>query len=361
MITIRILFVSASIISTPLLVAQSTAGGAAGAPASNPAPVLSAADAKWRELQSLLAPPQGGEARPQNPDQQNAARRELAARFARGAAAARQFVELFPEHPRALDARRAELSGLLNAAIAGDNSQEARAQSLLAELRRDERVAGRDRVKLVMQSSVLRLRPLGRDRQRFLSEYEKTSRDILAEFPDEAAAYEGFLRFATQHPDDLHGRKLAAELLSMPAPASVKAEASQYLARFDLLGKSLSKILTEAVGVETSKLDGITVVYAWASWSPGSMALAKELSSAAGGIRLIGVNLDTDVAAAKSAASAAGLAGEQIFDERGRFAPLAQALQFDSAPLAYIADRSGAIKEVSAHRGDFAAKLAALR
>lgn len=102
------------------------------------------------------------------------------------------------------------------------------------------------------------------------------------------------------------------------------------------------------------------ILYAWATTSPGSIAAAKNLArTAAAGVRVIGVNLDQDVAAAQARALSEGLSDDQLYDARGVESPLAQALKFTRPGEVYVASPRGELSSVSASRGDLTAKRGA--
>ena len=165
------------------------------------------------------------------------------------------------------------------------------------------------------------------------------------------------------HPDDAESVRIAVDLEAMPAPAAVKATAREVRERQSLVGRSLTA-LAEAAGGKDNPLAATggrgVVLYAWATWSPGSIALARRLPQLVpAGVTLIGVNLDTDLAAAKSLAQGESLPGEQLYDEHGMAGPLALALKLTAAPQLYVADKTGVIRAVTADRGNISAKLAA--
>lgn len=337
---------------------------ATGEKSDNPPPQMGAADRTWVELQARLTPPApGGKATAGDAATRALARREQAARFLQAADEARAFVEKNPGHAKTPEARRLEAKNLLQAAMAGDNSREGEAATVLQTVRGDATLPAKARLEVVALADIVRLRPLARDRVKFLAAHEKSAHGLIAEFPGEPAAYEGLLRLAESHPEDAEAIRIAGDILKMPAPDGVKTAARQLLDRQALVGKSLPALADAALGKSNliSAAEGKgTILYTWASWSPGSIAAAKNLAkNASAGVRLVGINLDQDTAAAQALAKSEGLAGEQLYDGRGLESPLAQALKLGRVGEVYVASRQGELRSVSAQRGDLTAKLGA--
>lgn len=333
-------------------------------------PLENAADPKWTELQTSLAALAPGKLpAPQNREAAEQGRRQLAAGFLRTAGMARAFSEGNPMDPRAGEARLIEARSLLQAAMAGDSpstaadpSREARVRALVDEVRRDRTMPVKTRYDLVALSEVVRLRPLLRNRVEFLKAREQSAHGLIAEFPGEAGGYEVLLQLAENHPDDAEGERVAREIGEMPAPESVKVRARCLVERQALVGRSLLEIARVALGednaIVSARGQGI-ILYTWATTSPGSISAAKFLTGRGpvAGVRLIGLNLDRDVEAARAAARNAGLPGEQICDPRGLEGPLAQALKLNRPGEVYVASPQGELRSVSASRGDLTAKL----
>ena len=332
----------------------------------NPSPTLSAADRAWLDVQMLATPlPPPANPPPQNPgpDDRSAQRRQRGERFRAAADRAKAFQQNHPDHPKAAEARQLEAKSLLNAAMAGDNSQEAHASALVTEIRHDSRLPAKLRLETVALADIVRVRPLARERERFLAAHEESARSLIAEFPGEAGGYESLLRQAQSHPEDAEAVRIARDVLKMPAPASVKDATQVFLDRHALVGQSLGDIAVAAVGktnaIAEAKGQGV-VIYTWSTKSPGSVAQARNLSKLApAGAVLVGINLDQNMEAARAFAVKESLPGVQIYDARGLDSPLAQALKLDAAPHVYVADRQGVIREISAERGDLTRKFGA--
>lgn len=327
-----------------------------------PPPAPNPADQKWAELQVLLAPPAPGDsAQPQTQEAAALARRQRLDRFLRAADEAKAFQENHPDHPMAKEARRLEARSLLWAAMTGDVSREARARNLVEEVRRDQDLPAKSRLELISLAEIVRLRPLAKERVKFLAAHEQSARGLIAEFPTEARGYEALLRLAESHPDDAESLRIAREIGTIPAPEDVKFAARTLVDRQALVGQSLPDIARAALGADNiiSSTHGRGIIlYTWATGSSGSISAAKNMAkSTAAGARLIGVNLDHDVASAQARALSEGLSGDQLYDERGLEGPLAQALKLTRPGEVYVASPRGELSSVSATRGDLTTKL----
>ena len=325
---------------------------------SNLLPTTSVIDPIGEELQAVLIPPAPDE---QDQAAQIKAQRKQADRFLSTADRAKAFRAKYPDKPEVVQAKSLEAKSLLSAALAADNSQMARTAALVADIRADPRVPAKARLEVAALSETVRLQPMMQDQNKFLAASEASVRNLIAEFPGEAGGYDALFRIAQGQSDEAKGIVLAQEVMTMPAPASVKELVQVFLDRQALVGQSLPKIANTALGSGNviSAVQGKPIIlYSWASWNPGSIAWAKNLNKLAPtGAVLIGVNLDTDPAAAKSLAQTESLPGSQVYDGRGFDSPLVRSLKLTTAVHVYVTNASGVIREVSAQRGDFTAKF----
>jgi hypothetical protein len=259
-----------------------------------------------------------------------------------------------PDHKKAGEARQLELMTLVYAARAGAAMQEERQAKLLAEVRTDKSLPAALRFEAVAACAYGALQRGERlEEKAWLGSCEQIERALVAEFPELPNGYEGLLGVARDSGDEA-GRAIVRELLKMDAvPEAVRERAQVLLDRYALIGGALDKVLPAESLKERKKDDGAgkpgpIVVYAWATWSRGSIAFGRMLSETApAGTRLIGINLDADSAAAREAASKEKLPGEILYDADAKGA-LARDLAMNSAPLAYTADADGRVLSVSA-------------
>lgn len=350
------------------LMAAAVSGAQERSVSSNPPVDVSVVDRAWLDLKALATPEPpvaaGRQIQAPSADERNARRRQMSGRFQNAATRAKEFQEAFPDDPRAREARQLEAKSLLAAAMAGDNSKEGYASTLVSEVRSDARLSAKLRLEVVALAEIVRLRQFAPDRKKFLSAHEESARSLIMEFPQESGGYESLLRQAESHPDDAEAVRIARDLEKMPAPQSIKSSAQFFLDRQALVGRSLVEIADAALGkanpLSVAEGQGM-IIYTWTVQSPGSIVQAKNLLKLAGGSSLVGINLDQDTAAAKVSADENSLPGLQIYDARGRAAPLVQALKLTSAFHVYVVDRQGLIQQVSAERGDLMGKLASAK
>ncbi len=330
------------------------AQAAADSPAVDPSLNLSPADVEWQSIRSFHRPRPPASPAPTDPAARAAARKQAAAEFIAQADRLKAFYTQHPTHQGAREARHIEALLLFYAAQSGDASQDARREELVQAIRADAKVPAAQRAEITAWSRNWEIRqqrdlePMAR-----LERYETIARGLIAEFPDVPDAYESLFNIGRSLGDE-RGRQIAEELQAMPAPAAVKARARELLDRHALQGKSLADVSKAALG-EDSALERArgraTVIYSWASWSPGSIALAKQiLATAPPGAAIIGVSLDSDVDAASALAGSEGLPGERVYDSRGREGALAQQLKLSDPGLVYTTDAGGVISSVAAGR-----------
>lgn len=348
--------VAAATLTSSVLFAQSNPPGGG---ASNGA---ATGDDQWNEITTLLTPlqPSWPAGSPTAAEQEGFLRQQ-AGRFMLAADKAGSFASANPAHAKAGEARGAEAKALLQAAMAGNSTRAERASGLVSSLRRDDRLTAKARLELVALADIVRLRPLGRDRDRFMAAHEEALRNLIAEFPGEAGGYERLLRLAENHYDDAAAVRIARDVAQMTAPAGIREAAGVILDRHALAGQSLRTIALAALGesnpISAAQNRGI-ILYTWSSAAPGSFAISKDLARMAPtGALLVGVNVDADTTAAVAVAQAEKLPGEQLYDARGFESSLAQALKLRRVGEVYVADRSGIIRSVSGRRGDLTAKL----
>lgn len=317
-------------------------------------------DPELEEIETLFRPaPRGGrDHRTNGGASQGGAASEL-----RAAANKAKAVRLrYPQgHSRAAQARRLEAKALLNAALMGDSGVTEEAVAIAEEARKDTTLPVGERFELAKLRELVRSREFIHDARQLRYQRERSAKRLIEEFPNEAGGYEALLREAENQPEGEKAASLANEILASAAPPHVKEAAQTLAERYALIGQSFREIASEALGADSPIVaagGGPTIIYAWATWSPGAIAFAKQLSQTApAGAVLVGVCLDVDVEAARSAAAATGLPGQLVFDAQGVEGVLARRLKLTAGMPVYLTDRHGSIKDVAAERGDIVAKL----
>lgn len=335
---------------TALLPGQVAAPPAAQpAATSNPAPQLAPAELAWLNVRAAMFTPDFSKQLPTEPVARRAVLADHAARFAAAADRAKEFYTKFPDHPKAGDAKTQEVQALVSAARTGDATVEGRLNTAVETYRADKSVPNKVKAQTIAAhtfNQVMRGKATKAER---LAAIESAARNLAADFPDQPQGHESLLTVALADDDEAKARKLADELLRSPSPASVKENARALLGRMDLVGKPIA---VELDGADAKKAKGaakagrVTLIYSWASWSPGSLALAAKLKQRGVNANVIALNLDDDPKAAEALATKEGLLGTVVYDERGRDGALAQRLKIKSAPQVIIVDAQGMIRDV---------------
>ena len=97
----------------------------------------------------------------------------------------------------------------------------------------------------------------------------------------------------------------------------------------------------------TVKKGAVSVIYVWGNLSEGSLAAMPKIKSAVkAGIAFIGVNVDTDLVAAKVTARRESLPGTQAYDPLGLNGGPAQQLQLGQIPAVYVVDAKGILQGI---------------
>lgn len=316
----------------------------------NPPPKIAAADLAWIDLQAAMFTEDFSKGLPAEPAALRAALTQRAVWFAAAADQAKKFYTEFPDHARAHDARRQEIQALVSASQMGDAMAEGRLIATVAAVRDDKKIPANIRVQAVAAYSFSTEVRKAKGREERLKAIERVARGLMASFPDQPQGFESLLTVAHAS-DDVAAAKVARELLASPSPAAVKEGAQTLLGRMDLVGKSLAAELVGA-GIETGRsalaVGRPTVIYTWATWSSGSLALAADLKKRALAVNLIGLNLDSDTKAAELLAQKEQLPGLLLYDDRGAGGALAQRLKVRTAPQLILVDAQGKIREARA-------------
>lgn len=322
------------------------------APKGNPAPQLAPADLAWLNVRAAMFTPDQSKELPTDPAARKAALAEHAARFAAAADRAKEFYAKFPDHAHAEDAKAQEVQALINATRTGDATVEGRLNATVEALRVDKSVSNKIKAQVVGSHAFSQMMRGKKTKAERLEAIENVARNLAADFPDQPQGFESLMTVALANDDETKARKIATELLNSPSPAAVKENARALLGRMDLVGKPIA---AELDGADAKKAKGaaktgrITVIYTWASWSPGSLDLAAKLKQRGlSNANVVGLNLDDDPKAAEALAQKLALLGTMVYDERGRDGALAQRLKVKSAPQVIIVDAQGVIRDVRA-------------
>lgn len=319
------------------------------APKGNPAPQLAPADLAWLNVRAAMFTPDFSKQLPAEPAARKAVLAEHGARFAAAADRAREFYTKFPDDPHAEEAKTQEVQALINAARTGDATAEGRLNTTVEAYRADKKVSNKVKVQTVAAHAFNQAMRGQKTKAERFAAIENVARNLAADFPDQPQGYESLMTIAAADEDEGKARKIAEELLRSPSPAAVKENARALLGRMDLMGKPIAAEFDGADAKKAkvaAKAGRVTLIYTWASWSPGSLALAAKLKQRGVNANVVALNLDDDPKAAEALAAKEGLPGTIVYDERGREGALAQRLKVKSAPQVIIVDAQGVIRDV---------------
>ncbi|HET7535062.1 MAG TPA: hypothetical protein VFJ90_01310 [Candidatus Didemnitutus sp.] len=162
---------------------------------------------------------------------------------------------------------------------------------------------------------------------------------LIREFPDQSEGY-GLLLAIAKTEEAPGARSLATELLKSSAPEKYKAGAQRVLDRLDLINARLT--VMGADPTFPSAKGKSVVIYSWRVADEGFLQIIRR--HAKDDLVFIGVNVDTDIGAAKAVAGS--LPGTHYF-EGGTDGPLSRQLCFLYAPSLYLVDDHGVLREVN--------------
>lgn len=315
-------------------------------------------DKAWDEIRAAIstAPAVNPDDKPEIVRERRAKRRkEVLAQ----ADQAREFHRANPRHRKAQEAKHLEAMLLLRAVHEGEAEARPRMRAVVESFRKDREVPEPMRAEIAGLSGFMEAERETNEEEGRRRAFTVTARQLVAEFPQQPQGYESLLTLALESGADEAKTRLE-ELIAMNPPTSVKAEAERHLERFGLVGEKFETLLVGDPGAEVKAaiVPGKPVVlYSWATWSEGSLALARDLAKhdltrAA----VLALNLDHDVAAAREVAAREGLPGKMIYDASGPFGVVAARLRINGAPLIFFIDPDGTVRDVHGTQ-DFQQKL----
>lgn len=317
-------------------------------PNSNPPPNLSAADLAWMDLRAAAFVSDGQSPLPADREKRLEALAQRVAQMKRAAELAKQFRANYPGHAKANEARVQEVLALIGARHAGDATVEDRLVSAVTAIAGDRDAPESDRIRAVAAFQFNEAMRGKASKSERLGRIETVARSLTVSYPSQSQGYESLLVVAAASESDTKARELAQEVASGGGPFSLRQEAKYMVERFDLVGQPIAPLLQQGKAKAKHQDGQTTVVYTWASSSPGSMALAAKLKQSIPNARFIAVSLDEDTSAGSAKATEKSLPGEQEFDARGREGSVAQSLKLRRPGQVMLVDAQGIIREVRA-------------
>ncbi|MBA4136604.1 MAG: hypothetical protein C0518_04730 [Opitutus sp.] len=282
-------------------------------------------------------------------------RASIIAHFKEVAQELAQFQIEFPHAPQSKLAAVEEARGLLRAGFLGDAESQKAGISLVERLRLDPEIPDETRFQLEAVAEQVLVRTVAKTQGEAVAARENSARYLMSRYPNQSGGYELLLSVVDTSDDDFKIREAVREVLGSNAPFAAKAKATILQERLALVGKSLADVANTAHGrngfFEKYRSERV-LLYTWATWSRPSVEFAQKLRAAQfGGARLVGFNLDEDVAAAKALAESERLPGDQYFDQASVRGRLALLLKLDRTGRVYFTNAAGVFIDVAAERG----------
>ncbi len=278
-------------------------------------------------------------------DEFNRARKLQSAGFLAAAARAKDFYTKYPAHEKAGAARAIEAISTLRAVQTGAVELEPAALRLAQDFRADGKNPSADRYHVATTVAQIEISKKGLKGADLLAEYEQRAKDLYGEFPDEPAVYDMFLGVA-RNADAVQARRVAQQVLTMPAPDSAKEEARAVIDRQDMPGKLLTLDWQDENGKLKRMADyrgKVVVFYLWSTWSSASISGVEKLAAGLkSDVTLVSVNVDTDQEKGKGAKGTVPSSnGNSYFDARGLAGPLPKQLRATKVPAVFVIDANG--------------------
>jgi thiol-disulfide isomerase/thioredoxin len=318
----------------------------------------SEADQAWKEFQKLARPempPAEWQGHP-TADQIAAFRAKQGEKAGLAAEKAKDFYTRFPSHPKAAEARKAEMS-LLNVAVQlGNTNKVADFQKLQDAKLNDPNLSEDERFNLRMENIQNSVRAkMQQGPAAFAAELEKSGHELLKEYPKRAEGYELLLQAASQS-DESKGASLAKEIVASDAPEEVKAQAQGLLTKLDALGKPLAIKFTAVDGreVDLAKLTGkVVLVDFWATWCGPCVMEIPNVKDAYDklhdkGFEIVGISFDQDQKALKKFVADREMKWPQYFDGKAWGNDFGRKYGISGIPAMWLVDKKGNLRDMNA-------------
>jgi hypothetical protein len=263
---------------------------------------------------------------------------------------ARKFLEENPHDPRAGSIRQLEVTAALRAQDRDPEKPEKRGASHSAKAKdREEKAEAfvadpnnqvEDRIAVKSQLQRRAERELS-DKASREARRLQNARKLISDFPDSPRGHGQLLALAKSH-DGARSKELAIEVASSEkAPAAMKSQALRLAQQRDMEGKPL-----ELPGVDFAKHKGKPVIlYTWSLNRPDVFESVRQWTRE--GADCVGINVDNDSDLARSLVLKANPPGVQLYEKPG--GPIIQALKSGGAPVIYIFDDRGILKDTNGY------------
>ncbi len=267
---------------------------------------------------------------------------------------AQAFQKEFQDDPRAGQARKIELASMLRRQGASGQKLQPVEDAAIDNYIKSPAISAADRYDISALSKEIRMGHVevkNIDEARALR--ARDARELAQEFPGDPRGY-GYLLATARSLPSAQAREIASLLLDGNAPEKIKNGTRSLLAQKNMEGKPL-----RITGLDIDAHRGHPVIiYTWSIRRPDIVGFFKRYNNLPG-IRLIGVNVDSDVDGAKQFVKKYQLPGDQYYDAGGMSGPIASALHIQSLVSVYIVDAEGQLVDTRG-REDFEEKIKAL-
>ncbi len=322
------------------------------------------ADKAWREAKRASQPPAPpAEWQDKEPSPETVAKYYVP-RLMKGADKSRDFYTQFPNHPKAIEARRQEYTLLTIAAQRfGDTEHRARLDALVAVLLNDPKISGDEKFRLRYGQ----LKILQGGLPDTMADFLKGEQALRKDFPGRQEIYELVMSAASRSEGD-QAKVLAKEIIdSSPASEEIKARAQSLLGRMDAVGKPVAIQYTALDGrpVDLAQLKGkVVLIDFWATWCgpcvgevPNVKAAYEKLHPK--GFEIVGISFDQSKEALEAFVADKGMAWPQYFDGKGWENKYGQQFGINSIPTMWLVDKKGNLRDTNA-RGALEEKVTSL-
>ena len=338
------------------------------------------AERAWAELEGApgrFQPPGSWRSTPPGEEEVDGFRESLRESAREVAEQAKGFLERYPEHESAGEARFLVVYALANAVAAGDAESEAEAERFVEGELSDPKLSAEEKAKvLLMSANVTLMKRLGmrffvEGQQKFHKEMDEAMVEALLKgkerFPGSEFLYTSLLAVA-ERSEGARQKELVGEILgSRDAPKEVRFFA-EHLAKGTKpyeIGKPVEIRFTglnEEV-VDLAAMKGKVVLIDFWSTTCGpciaQMPELKELMEKHGeeGFQIVGVNLDEKESRVRAFLKEQGIDWPQHFSGKGWANPLAVRFGIFAIPTNWLIDKKGNLRSVEA-RGDLEGMVA---